>query len=49
ENESILLYMFNNAFNGIKVGRTPNQILPRNLSREIKRQTEDWVYHMTGF
>ncbi|EBZ3089650.1 DUF4365 domain-containing protein [Salmonella enterica subsp. enterica serovar Enteritidis] len=49
ENESILLYMFNHAFNGIKGGRTPNEILPRNLSREIKKQTEDWVYHMTGF
>ncbi|EDI2224303.1 DUF4365 domain-containing protein [Enterobacter hormaechei] len=49
ENESILLYMFNHAFNGIKEGRTPNEILPRNLSREIKKQTEDWVYHMTGF
>lgn len=49
ENESILLYMFNHAFNGIKVGRTPNEILPRNLSREIKKQTEDWVYHMTGY
>jgi len=49
QNEAILLYMFNHAFYGLKEGRTPNEILPRNLSREIKKQTEDWVYHMTGY
>ncbi|VAL03458.1 Uncharacterised protein [Enterobacter kobei] len=48
-NEAILLYMFNHAFNWIKGDRTPNEILPQTLSREIRRQTKDWVYHMTGY
>ncbi len=48
-NEAILLYMFNHAFNWIKDDRNPNEILPQTLSREIRRQTKDWVYHMTGY
>ncbi|HEI8571862.1 DUF4365 domain-containing protein [Morganella morganii] len=48
-NEAILLYMFNHAFDWIKDDRTPNQILPQTLSREIRRQTKDWVYHMTDY
>ena len=48
-NEAILLYMFNHAFNWIKGDRTPNEILPQKLSREIRRQTKDWVYHKTGY
>lgn len=44
-----LLRMFDHAFDSIKEERVPEEILPRNLSKEIRSRTEDWIALFTGY
>lgn len=44
-----LLCMFDHAFDSIKEERVPEEILPRNLSKEIRYRTEDWIALFTSY